>query len=163
MLLLVACLVGPIFWFRVIREQPGRRAAYTLGNRAQELYAAGDLPAAADFYRRAAEQDPSTPHYAAGLAVVLLRIGRLDEAEAAALAAEAELGHRPDYAKALMPTLGQVRDAIRRRRAVNRRRGAAPRQDREPSRIETTPPSRPPGRQAPPKGRPFLTPEFASA
>lgn len=114
-LFLVACLVGPIYWGRAVRDQPGRVAAYALGKRAEEMYAAGDLVAAANLYRRAAERDPSTPHYPAGLAVVLLRLGRIDEAEAATLAAEAGLTRRPDYAKDLAPTLGQIREAIHRR------------------------------------------------
>jgi Zn-dependent protease with chaperone function len=124
--ILVACLVVPIFWVQVVREQSGRRAAHALGSQAQETYAQGDLEAAADLYRRAAEQDPSMPHYPAGLAVVLLRLGRLDEAEAATFAAEAGLARRPDYAKELRPTLGRVRDAIRRRRGATRQRGMAP-------------------------------------
>jgi Zn-dependent protease with chaperone function len=124
--ILVACLVVPIFWVQAVREQSGRRAAHALGSQAQEAYAQGDLEAAADLYRRAAKQDPSMPHYPAGLAVVLLRLGRLDEAEAATFAAEAGLARRPDYAKKLRPTLGRVRDAIRRRRGATRQRGMAP-------------------------------------
>ena len=90
-----------------------------------------------------------------GLAVVLVRLGRLDEAEAAAHAAEAGLEHRPDSAKDLSPTIGLVRDAIRRSHTVTRRRGTAPRQDGKAFRSGITPPSRTPGRQAlPPRDGP---------
>jgi len=52
--------------------------------------------------------------------------GRLDEAEAAARAAEVDVARRPDLAEDLMRTLNQVRKSIRRRREVARRRESAP-------------------------------------